>query len=129
MEIHKKFIRNIIVSLAMFSSIIGQSASFVRLLSVHTAINAAPPSPLCIPPKTHAPLCLVGSSFHISFCHTVNSCKIIIINEFSFLKINNIKMNISYFATIAHCLINFNNAIFPTDLSLPLLLSLIHLNT
>ena len=41
-------------------------------------------------------------------------------------KINNIKMNISYFATIAHCLINFNNAIFPTDLSLPLLLSLIH---
>ena len=30
-------------------------------------------------------------------------------------KINNIKMNISYFATIAHCLINFNNAIFPTD--------------
>ena len=24
-------------------------------------------------------------------------------------------MNISYFATIAHCLINFNNAIFPTD--------------
>ena len=41
-------------------------------------------------------------------------------------KINNIKMNISYFATIAQCLINFNNAIFPTDLSLPLLLSSIH---
>ena len=44
-------------------------------------------------------------------------------------KINNIKMNISYFATIAQCLINFNNAIFPTDLSLPLLLSLIHFDT
>ena len=44
-------------------------------------------------------------------------------------KIDNIKTNISYCATIAHCLINFNNAIFPTDLSLPLLLSLIHFDT